>query len=212
MLAIIMQVLDSTIANVALPHMKGSLSATQDQITWVLTSYIVAAAIGMPLTGMAVRKVRPQTSIPRIGREFHHYVDSVRAVDFVRRNGRRAVAARLVRRGARAALAGDHARFNPPHVQAMAVWGMEVTVGPICPALDGWLTDAYNWRWVFYVNVPIGVIAFLGVFVFMRETKIDCAQARCVRLRHSEHRDRGIAAFSRSRRKGRTGSAPSKSG
>jgi len=175
MLATIMQVLDSTIANVALPHMQGSLSATQDQITWVLTSYIVAAAIGTPLTGWIAS---------RFGRKWL-FLWSV--VGFTAASIACGMSATLTQMIAARLLQGLFGAslvplsqavmldINPPnkHGQAMAVWGTGVTVGPIIgPTLGGWLTDSYNWRWVFYVNVPIGVIAFLGILLFMHETKV----------------------------------------
>lgn len=174
MLATIMQVLDSTIANVALPHMEGSLSATQDQITWVLTSYIVAAAIGTPLTGwLAGRFGRKQIFLISVTGFTVTSVACALSTSLVQM-----VAARLLQGLFGAALVplsqATMLDINPPekHAQAMSVWGMGVTVGPILgPALGGWLTDQYNWRWVFYVNVPIGLIALLGIYMFMRETR-----------------------------------------
>ena len=174
MLATIMQVLDSTIANVALPHMEGSLSATQDQITWVLTSYIVAAAIGTPLTGwLAGRFGRKQIFLISVTGFTITSVACALSASLTQM-----VAARLLQGLFGAALVplsqATMLDINPPekHAQAMAVWGMGVTIGPILgPALGGWLTDEYNWRWVFYVNVPIGLIALFGIYAFMRETR-----------------------------------------
>ena len=174
MLATIMQVLDSTIANVALPHMEGSLSATQDQVTWVLTSYIVAAAIGTPLTGWLAG---------RFGRKrvFLFSVVGFTATSIVcglSTSLAEMVAARLLQGLFGASLVplsqATMLDINPPvrHAQAMALWGMGVTIGPILgPALGGWLTDSYNWRWVFYVNVPVGLFAFLGIFFCMPVTR-----------------------------------------
>ena len=175
MLATIMQVLDSTIANVALPHMEGSLSATQDQITWVLTSYIVAAAIGTPLTGwLAARFGRKRVFLVSV---VGFTVASVACG--LSETLLEIVVARLLQGSFGAALVplsqATMLDINPPekHAQAMAVWGVGVTVGPILgPTLGGWLTDSYNWRWVFYVNVPIGVVAFFGILLFMTETEI----------------------------------------
>lgn len=174
MLATIMQVLDSTIANVALPHMEGSLSATQDQITWVLTSYIVAAAIGTPLTGwLAGRFGRKRIFLVSVTGFTVTSVACALSTSLVQM-----VAARLLQGLFGAALVplsqATMLDINPPekHAQAMSVWGMGVTVGPILgPALGGWLTDQYNWRWVFYVNVPIGLIALFGIYAFLRETR-----------------------------------------
>lgn len=175
MLATIMQVLDTTIANVALPHMEGGLSATQDQITWVLTSYIVAAAIGTPLTGwLAGRFGRKRVFLLSIAGFTLASVACGISTSLVQ-----IIAARLLQGLFGAALVplsqAVMLDINPPakHAQAMAVWGMGVTVGPILgPALGGWLTDSYNWRWVFYVNVPIGIVAFLGILIFMTETTV----------------------------------------
>ncbi|CAH2785706.1 MAG: Inner-membrane proton/drug antiporter (MSF type) of tripartite multidrug efflux system [uncultured Paraburkholderia sp.] len=174
MLATIMQVLDSTIANVALPHMEGSLSATQNQITWVLTPYIVAAAIGTPLTGWLSG---------RYGRR-HIFLISVAGFTLtsvacaLSASLAEMVAARLLQGLFGAALVplsqATILDINPPrkHAQAMAMWGMGVTIGPILgPALGGWLTDVCNWRWVFYVNVPIGLVAFFGIYTFMKEAR-----------------------------------------
>jgi DHA2 family multidrug resistance protein len=175
MLATIMQVLDTTIANVALPHMEGSLSATQDQITWVLTSYIVAAAIGTPLTGwMAGRFGRKRLFLISVVGFTLASVACGMSTSLVEM-----ITARLLQGIFGASLVplsqAVMLDINPPekHGQAMAVWGMGVTVGPILgPTLGGWLTDSYNWRWVFYVNVPVGMVAFLGILVFMSETKV----------------------------------------
>ena len=85
-------------------------------------------------------------------------------------------------------------QINPPerHAQAMAVWGMGVILGPIIgPALGGWLTDYYNWRWVFYINLPVGVLAAVGILMFIRETRHGHREAvRLFRLRDAEPGDR----------------------
>jgi DHA2 family multidrug resistance protein len=171
MLATIMQTLDSTIANVALPHMQGSLSASQDQITWVLTSYIVAAAIATPLSGWlcdrySVRNVF-LTSI------FGFTVAS--ALCGISVSLGEIVGARLLQGVFGAALVPLSQAIlldiNPREKQgsAMAIWGMGVMVGPILgPTLGGWLTDSYNWRWVFFINLPIGAMAFYGVMKYIR--------------------------------------------
>ncbi len=171
MLATIMQTLDSTIANVALPHMQGTLSASQDQIAWVLTAYIVAAAIATPLTGWFV---------DRFGQKNIFLVSiggfTVASVLCGMSNSlAEIVAARLLQGVFGAALVPLSQvvllDINPKEKQgsAMAVWGVGVMVGPILgPTLGGWLTDSYNWRWVFFINVPIGLLAIYGVWQYIR--------------------------------------------
>jgi DHA2 family multidrug resistance protein len=175
MLASIMQALDNTIANVALPRIQGSLSATQDQMTWVLTSYIIAAAIMTPLSGWLAGQVGRK-------RVFMFSVVGftiASALCGLAQSLPEIVLARLLQGICGAALIPMSQAvlldINPPeqHAKAMAVWVMAVTVGPILgPALGGWLTENYNWRWVFYINVPFGILAFLGILSFMPETEI----------------------------------------
>jgi DHA2 family multidrug resistance protein len=171
MLATIMQTLDSTIANVALPHMQGTLSASQDQIAWVLTAYIVAAAIATPVTGWLC---------DRFGQK-NVFIASISgftvasALCGMSNTLAEIVAARFLQGVFGAALVPLAQvvlmQINPREKQgsAMAVWGMGVMVGPILgPTLGGWLTDSYDWRWVFFINVPIGVIAFYGMWKYIR--------------------------------------------
>ena len=171
MLATIMQTLDSTIANVALPHMQGTLSASQDQIAWVLTAYIIASAIATPLTGWLC---------DRFGQK-NIFLASISgftlasALCGMSNSLAEIVAARLLQGVFGAALVPLAQvvlmDINPREKQgsAMAVWGMGVMVGPILgPTLGGWLTDSYNWRWVFFINVPIGIIAFYGMWRYIR--------------------------------------------
>lgn len=175
MLASIMQALDNTIANVALPRIQGSLSATQDQMTWVLTSYIIAAAIMTPLSGWLAGQVGRK-------RVFMYSVVGftiASALCGLAQSLPEIVMARLLQGICGAALIPMSQAvlldINPPeeHAKAMAVWVMAVTIGPILgPALGGWLTENYNWRWVFYINVPFGILAFLGILFFMHETEL----------------------------------------
>jgi MFS transporter, DHA2 family, multidrug resistance protein len=171
MLATIMQTLDSTIANVALPHMQGTLSASQDQIAWVLTAYIVAAAIATPLTGWMV---------DRFGQK-NVFLASIAGFTVasmlcgLSNSLAEIVAARLLQGVFGAALVPLSQvvllDINPKEKQgpAMAVWGVGVMVGPILgPTLGGWLTDSYNWRWVFFINVPIGLLAAYGMWRYIR--------------------------------------------
>ena len=175
MLASIMSSLDTTIANVALPRIQGSVSATQDQIAWVLTSYIVAAAIMTPLSGWLTGQV---------GRNkvFLYSVAGFTLASMfcgVAQSLPQIVLARLLQGLCGAALIPLSQSvlldINPPerHARAMSVWVMGVTLGPIVgPALGGWLTENYNWRWVFYINVPFGILAFLGISSFLPEGTI----------------------------------------
>lgn len=175
MLASFMQTLDNTIANVALPRMQGSLSATQDQMTWVLTSYIVAAAIMTPLSGWLAGQ---------IGRRRVFLVSIVgftiaSALCGLAQTLPEIILARLLQGLCGAALVPMSQAvlldINPPekHARAMSIWVMAVTVGPILgPALGGWLTDNYNWRWVFYINVPFGILAAIGTISFLSETPL----------------------------------------
>jgi MFS transporter, DHA2 family, multidrug resistance protein len=175
MLASIMQALDNTIANVALPRIQGNLSATQDQMSWVLTSYIVAAAIMTPLAGwLAGRFGRRRIFLYSI---LGFTVAS--ALCGLAQSLPQIVLARLVQGLSGAALIpmsqATLLDINPPerHARAMTVWVMGVTIGPILgPALGGWLTEQYSWRWVFYINVPIGILCFFGVLAFMKETTL----------------------------------------
>jgi DHA2 family multidrug resistance protein len=176
MLATIMQVLDTTIANVALPYMQGGLAASQDQIAWVLTSYIVAAAIMTPMTGWLVA---------RFGRK-RIFLCSVAGFTLASllcgAAGSLAeiVLFRILQGVFGAALVPLSQAvlldINPPekHGSAMAVWGTGIMAAPILgPTLGGWLTQNYDWRWVFYINLPLGVIAFLGILAFVPETEIE---------------------------------------
>ncbi|HEY0522037.1 MAG TPA: DHA2 family efflux MFS transporter permease subunit [Stellaceae bacterium] len=173
MLATIMQALDTTIANVALPSMQGNLSASQDQINWVLTSYIVAAAIMTPPTGFLAG---------RFGRK-RLFLVSVAGFTVasmlcgMAQSLEQIVLFRLLQGMFGAALVPLSQAVlldaYPKEQQgsAMAIWGMGIMVGPILgPTLGGWLTQNYNWRWVFYINLPVGLLAFAGIVVFLSET------------------------------------------
>jgi DHA2 family multidrug resistance protein len=173
MLATIMQTLDSTIANVALPHMAGNLSASQDQISWVLTSYIVAAAIATPVTGWLST---------RFGRK-HIFLVSVAGFTIasmacgIAESLGQIVVARLLQGLFGAALVPLSQAVmidnSTPEKrgQAMAIWGMGVMIGPILgPTLGGWLTDNLSWRWVFFINLPVGLLSFYGIKAYVHDT------------------------------------------
>lgn len=166
MLATLMQALDTTIANVALPEMQGSLSATQDQASWVLTSYIVAAAIMTPVTGwLAARLGRRRMLIIAVGgftfaSLLCAMADSIGQM-VVFRILQGLFGASLV--PISQSLLLDE--FPPEkHGAAMAMWGMGIMVGPILgPPLGGWLTEYYSWHWVFLINLPVGLAALAGI-------------------------------------------------
>jgi DHA2 family multidrug resistance protein len=164
MLATAMQSLDSTIANVALPHMQGAMATTLDQVTWVLTSYIVASAILTAPSGWLAARF----GIRRV------FLVSVAGFTLasvlcgLAETLPQMVLFRVIQGACGAALAplSQAALLDvyprEQHGSAMAIWGLGVTVAPILgPTLGGWLTDNYNWRWVFYINVPLGVLAYM---------------------------------------------------
>lgn len=170
MLATVMNSLDTTIANVALPHIQGSVSAGPEQIGWVLTSYIVAAAIMTPLTGWVAA---------RFGRK---RLFMVSITGFVITSMLCGIATSLPELVIFRLLQGVFGAaliplsqavlldINPPekHGQAMAIWGAGAILGPILgPALGGYLTEHFSWRWCFYINLPIGILALLGVWFFI---------------------------------------------
>jgi MFS transporter, DHA2 family, multidrug resistance protein len=174
MTATIMQALDTTIANVALPYMQGSLSASLDQINWVLTSYIVAAAImTAPMGWLADRFGRKKLFIMCV---VGFTVASLLCA--VAQNIEEMVLFRLLQGMAGAALVPLSQAllldvYTPEErSQAMAIWGVGVMLGPIMgPTLGAWLTDNYSWHWVFLINLPIGVLTAFGLMLFMDETK-----------------------------------------
>ena len=173
MMATVMQALDMTIANVALPYMQGSLSTTQDQINWVLTSYIIAAAImTSPLGWMAARFGRKKLFIVCTAG-----FTLASMLCGVAQNIDQMVAFRLLQGVFGAALVPISQAVMldayPPAKRgsAMAIWSMGVMLGPIMgPTLGGWLTEYYSWRWVFYVNLPFGILTVLGLSAFMSES------------------------------------------
>lgn len=175
-LAVIMQALDTTIANVALPYIQGSVSASADQISWVLTSYIVAAAIMTPPSGfLAARFGRKRVLLTAIG---GFVVASV--LCGIAHSLFEIVLFRLVQGLFGAALVPLSQSFLldmyslKERGSAMALFGVSVMVGPVLgPVLGGWLTENISWRWVFYINVPIGAVAFAGIYAFVSETSED---------------------------------------
>lgn len=170
MLASLLQILDTTIANVAIPHMQASLGATVDTISWVLTSYIIASAVALPITGWLADQVGARKL----------FIASV--AGFILTSMLCGMAQSLEAMVVFRALQGVTGAFIAPlsqafmldstrpsrHAQIMAVWGMGIMLGPILgPILGGWLTESANWRWVFYVNLPIGLVALAILVAFL---------------------------------------------
>ena len=176
MAGVLMQALDTTIANVALPYMKGSLAASNDQITWVLTSYIIAAAImTAPVGWMAARFGKKNLFVTALA-GFTIASMACGAAQSLEE----IVLFRLIQGCFGAALLplsqAVMLDMYPPHKRGsmMAIWGMGVMLGPILgPTLGGYLTDAYNWRWVFYINVPFGIAAVAAMMIFFKDTARD---------------------------------------
>ncbi|WP_414710157.1 DHA2 family efflux MFS transporter permease subunit [Pseudorhodoplanes sp.] len=174
MSATIMQALDTTIANVALPYMQGSLGASMDQINWVLTSYIVAAAIMTAPIGWLANRFGTK-------RLFIICVIAFTTASLLcglAQSIEQMVVFRLLQGMGGAALVplSQSVMLNSyapeERGQAMAIWGMGVMLGPIMgPTLGAWLTDNYSWHWVFLVNLPVGILTTVGLLLFMDDSK-----------------------------------------
>ena len=175
MLATFMVVLDSSVANVALPHIAGNLSASTDESTWVLTSYLVANAIMLPASGWIAR---------RIGRKrlllFSILLFTAASLLCgMALNMPMLIVARVLQGvggGGMQPLAQSILLESfPPrqHGTAMAVYGVGVIVAPVIgPTLGGWITDSYSWRWIFYINLPIGILALFMVNLYRRRPSL----------------------------------------
>src|ERR1700704_3846907 len=170
MLGTFMEVLDTTVVNVSLPHIAGNLSATTDEATWVLTSYLVANAIVLPLTGWLANHFgrRRILLISVAGFTFFSFLCGIAPN----------LPLLIVFRVFQGATGGGLQPLSqailleafPPEkrAKAMAFWALGIVVAPMLgPVLGGWITDSYSWRWVFYINVPIGVIALLMTQTFV---------------------------------------------
>jgi MFS transporter, DHA2 family, multidrug resistance protein len=178
-LATLMQALDTTIANISLPYIQGSLAANQDEVEWVLTSYLVAAAIMTPPTGYLTRRFGLKrlfmVSIVgfTVGSMLCGMATSIGEI----------VVFRMIQGAFGAALVplSQAVLMNtyPPERQgtAMAYWGMAIMIGPILgPIIGGYLTFNYTWRWDFFINVPIGIVTLLGIIAFFTETERTAAK------------------------------------
>ena len=172
MLATFMQAIDMTIANVSLPHMQGSLAGTQEQMSWVLTSYMIASAVMMPISAWLSTRFGGKRVITTcvLGFLFASMLCGIS------QNLEQIVFFRVLQGLSSAAIVpisqAIMLNINPPerHGRAMALWTMSVTLAPILgPVLGGWLTESHSWRWVFYVNVPVCLLCFVGISSFLPE-------------------------------------------
>jgi DHA2 family multidrug resistance protein len=173
-LATLMQALDSTIANVALPHIQGSVSASQDQIAWVLTSYIAAAAIMTPPTGFLAARfgTRRLFLVAVAGFTIASMLCGIAnsIVEIVLFRILQGMFGAPLVPLSQSVLLGVYPKERQGF--AMALFGLGVMAGPILgPVLGGWLTENYSWRYVFYINLPIGILTFFGLSLFLAETR-----------------------------------------
>jgi MFS transporter, DHA2 family, multidrug resistance protein len=176
MLGTLMQVLDTTIANVALPNMQGTLNATQDQVAWVLTSYIVGAAIMTPPTGwLAGRFGRKKMYLFSIvGFTIASFLCGISTslTEMVLFRIAQGLFGASMVPISQAILLDSYPREK--HGMAMAIFGVGIMLGPILgPTLGGWLTDSYSWRWVFFINIPVGLLTVAMVTSYVHETAIN---------------------------------------
>ncbi len=165
-----MEVLDTTVVNVSLPHIAGNLSATTDEATWVLTSYLVANAIVLPMTGWLAgvfgRKRLLLGSV--VGFTLSSFLCGLAP----------SLPLLILFRVMQGATGGGLQPLSqaillesfPPRKRglAMAFWGLGIVVAPMLgPVMGGWLTDNYSWRWVFYINIPVGLFALTATQLFV---------------------------------------------
>jgi DHA2 family multidrug resistance protein len=172
MLGTTLEVLDTSIVNVALPHMQGAFSASVDEIAWVVTSYLVANGIVIPMTAWISS---------RFGRKRYFLLSvftfvAASALCGAAQSLSQMIVFRLLQGAAGAAMIPSSQAILmetfPPEEQqmAMALWGVGLMVAPILgPTLGGWITDNWNWRWNFYINVPVGVAAFAMAAAFVHD-------------------------------------------
>src|SRR5438552_1011437 len=164
MFATFMEVLDTTVVNVSLPHIAGSLSASIDEATWALTSYLVANAIILPMTGWLAsvfgrKRLLMLSVIGFTSASFLCGLAPTLGTLIAFRVLQGATGGALQPLSQAILLEAFPARDRG---KAMGFWGLGIVVAPILgPVLGGWLTDAYSWRWVFYINIPVGIISIL---------------------------------------------------
>jgi DHA2 family multidrug resistance protein len=174
MLAALMNTIDTTIANVVLPHIQGSVEASQEEITWVLTSYIIATAVMTPTTAWWAQRIgrKELFIVSIIGFTAASALCGMATTlpELVIFRGIQGVCAASLLPLAQSVLLDLYPRER--YGEAMAIFGAGVILGPVIgPVLGGWLTDNWSWRWVFFINLPVGVLATLGVTTFMKEKR-----------------------------------------
>jgi len=175
-MSVVLITLDSTIANVALPHIQGAMSTTQDQLAWVLTSYILANAIFMPLTGfLCDRYGRREVLIPSV---IAFTLTSAMCglaqnlEELVLFRFLQGVAGAFIVPAGQALMLDIHTRAQ--YTKALTLWGIGTIIGPILgPTLGGYLTEFYSWRWVFLINLPIGVLVAVGMYLVVPKTPLN---------------------------------------
>src|SRR5947199_10182194 len=172
MLGTFMEVLDTTVVNVSLPHIAGNLSASTDEATWVLTSYLVSNAIVLPLTGwLASRFGRRRILLMSVGGfTLFSFLCGIAPN----------LPALIIFRIFQGATGGGlqplsqaimmEAFPQEKRGKAVAFWALGIVVAPMLgPVLGGWITDSYSWRWLFYINIPIGIAAVIMAVLFIHD-------------------------------------------
>src|SRR5581483_8254323 len=172
MLSAIMEVIDTSVVNVSLPHIAGSLSASTDEATWVLTSYIVANAIILPISGWLANYFGRKRLLLTVVTGFTvssllcGLAPNLPALVFCRilqgttGGGLQPLSQAVLLEGFPVERRGT----------AMAFWGMGIIAAPILgPTLGGWITESYSWRWVFYINLPVGILSFLMIYLYVSD-------------------------------------------
>ena len=172
MLATFMEVLDTSVATVSLPHIAGNLSATNDEATWVLTSYLISNAIVLPSSNWLSS---------RLGRKRYQLLSvSMFTLASMLCGASTSLAMLIVARVLQGAAGGGLQPVSQAVLlesfplnkrgQAMAVFGMGIIVSPLLgPLMGGWITDNYTWRWIFYINVPVGILALIMINAFVED-------------------------------------------
>ena len=183
MMATFLVILDVTIANVALDHMRGTLSAGVDEITWVLTSFLVANAISLPITGWLT---------DLLGRKRLFIVATVAfTITSAAAGAAPSLAVIVIARFLQGLAGGPLVPLSQATMMetfpasqrgmAMAIWGIGIMFAPIIgPTLGGWITDNWSWRWVFYINVPVGAVAVVLAWLFVPESATERPAVRRV--------------------------------